>query len=102
MILVPLIDWKFLNAFAAGGAGTSNRRHQCPGSEIRLIFVASHSSKFSDAPPPESRQGSSDVAKVRGTSARRSDTAMGHLVSQMPVAVHRLISVRRSGQLSSS
>src|SRR5262245_16649537 len=28
MILVPLIDLKFLNEFAAGGAGTSNRRHQ--------------------------------------------------------------------------
>src|SRR5215468_9411849 len=27
MVLVPLIDRKFLNAFAAGGAGTSNRRH---------------------------------------------------------------------------
>jgi hypothetical protein len=25
MILVPLIDLKLLNAFAAGGAGTSNR-----------------------------------------------------------------------------
>ena len=27
MILVPLFDLKFLNEFAAGGAGTSNRRH---------------------------------------------------------------------------
>src|SRR3954469_11019686 len=28
MILVPLFDLKFLDEFAAGGAGTSNRRHQ--------------------------------------------------------------------------
>ena len=27
MILVPLIDLTFLNEFAAGDAGTSNRRH---------------------------------------------------------------------------
>jgi hypothetical protein len=27
MILVPLFDLKFLDGFAAGGAGTSNRRH---------------------------------------------------------------------------
>ena len=27
MILVPLFDLKFLNEFAASGAGTSNRRH---------------------------------------------------------------------------
>jgi pentapeptide MXKDX repeat protein len=27
MILVPLIDLKFLNELAAGDAGTSNRRH---------------------------------------------------------------------------
>jgi len=27
MVLVPLIDLTFLNEFAAGGAGTSNRRH---------------------------------------------------------------------------
>src|SRR5262249_5813135 len=27
MILVPLSDLKFLNEFAAGGVGTSNRRH---------------------------------------------------------------------------
>src|SRR5205085_6748533 len=27
MILVPLFDLKFLNELAAGGAGTSNRRH---------------------------------------------------------------------------
>jgi hypothetical protein len=27
MILVPLFDLKFLIEFAAGGAGTSNRRH---------------------------------------------------------------------------
>jgi hypothetical protein len=27
LILVPLIDLKFLNEFAAGDAGTSNRRH---------------------------------------------------------------------------
>src|SRR5262249_36493127 len=27
MILVPLFDLKFLDEFAAGGAGTSNRRH---------------------------------------------------------------------------
>jgi len=27
MILVPLFDLKFLTEFAAGGAGTSNRRH---------------------------------------------------------------------------
>src|SRR5262249_30368128 len=29
MILVPLFDLKFLDEIAAGGAGTSNRRHQC-------------------------------------------------------------------------
>jgi len=29
MILVPLFDLKFLNEFAAGGVGTSNRRHEC-------------------------------------------------------------------------
>jgi hypothetical protein len=28
LILVPLIDWKFLNELAAGDAGISNRRHQ--------------------------------------------------------------------------
>jgi hypothetical protein len=28
LILVPLIDLKFLNELAAGDAGTSNRRHQ--------------------------------------------------------------------------
>jgi hypothetical protein len=28
MILVPLFDLKFMNEFAAGGAGTSNRRHE--------------------------------------------------------------------------
>jgi hypothetical protein len=28
MTLVPLFDLKFLNAFAAIGAGTSNRRHE--------------------------------------------------------------------------
>src|SRR5687768_14451648 len=27
MIVVPLVDLKFLNEIAAGGAGTSNRRH---------------------------------------------------------------------------
>jgi len=27
MILVPLFDLKFLNKLAAGGVGTSNRRH---------------------------------------------------------------------------
>jgi hypothetical protein len=27
MILVPLFDLKFLTEFAAGGVGTSNRRH---------------------------------------------------------------------------
>jgi hypothetical protein len=27
MIAVPLFDLKFLNEFAAGDAGTSNRRH---------------------------------------------------------------------------
>jgi len=32
MILVPLLDLKFLNELAADGAGTSNRRHWCPGS----------------------------------------------------------------------
>src|SRR5437763_16103003 len=37
MILVPLFDLKFLNELAAGGVGTSNRRHYhdrkqaCPG-----------------------------------------------------------------------
>jgi len=34
MTLVPLFDLKFLTELAAGGAGTSNRRHQpncCPG-----------------------------------------------------------------------
>ena len=30
MILVPLFDLKFLNELAAGGVGTSNRRHQRP------------------------------------------------------------------------
>jgi hypothetical protein len=30
MILVPLFDLKFLIEFAAGGAGTSNRRHWLP------------------------------------------------------------------------
>jgi hypothetical protein len=30
MILVPLFDLKFLIEIAAGGAGTSNRRHQSP------------------------------------------------------------------------
>src|SRR3982074_225645 len=29
MILVPLFDLKFLTEFAAGGMGTSNRRHYC-------------------------------------------------------------------------
>jgi hypothetical protein len=28
LILVPLLDLKFLNELAAGDAGTSNRRHQ--------------------------------------------------------------------------
>jgi len=27
MVLVPLFDLKFLNELAAGGVGTSNRRH---------------------------------------------------------------------------
>src|SRR5215467_560288 len=35
MILVPLFDLTFLNELAAGGAGTSNRRHQCPEPEVR-------------------------------------------------------------------
>src|SRR5437763_5114857 len=35
MILVPLFDLKFLTELAAGGAGTSNRRHQCNGSDVR-------------------------------------------------------------------
>src|SRR5262249_47131323 len=35
MVLVPLFDLKFLYAFAAGGVGTSNRRHQCPASAVR-------------------------------------------------------------------
>jgi len=30
MILVPLIDWTFLKAFAAGRAGASDRRHRRP------------------------------------------------------------------------
>jgi len=37
MILVPLIDLKFLTEFAAGGAGTSNRRHWQQ--ERRLIAI---------------------------------------------------------------
>jgi hypothetical protein len=28
MFLVPLFDLKFLNELAAGGVGTSNRRHR--------------------------------------------------------------------------
>src|SRR5882762_2967682 len=32
LILVPLIDLKFLNELAAGDAGTSNRRHSARGS----------------------------------------------------------------------
>jgi hypothetical protein len=36
-MLVPLFDLKFLLEFAAGDAGTSNRRHQCPDSEVRII-----------------------------------------------------------------
>jgi hypothetical protein len=35
MMLVPLFDLKFLNGLAAGGAGTSNRRHECLVSEVR-------------------------------------------------------------------
>src|SRR5258708_12696457 len=37
MILVPLFDLKFLNELAAGGAGTSNRRHYLN----RAIFSSS-------------------------------------------------------------
>src|SRR5262249_45254430 len=33
--LVPLFDLRFLNELAAVGVGTSNRRHECPASEVR-------------------------------------------------------------------
>src|SRR5262249_19155942 len=36
MVPVPPFDLKFLNELAAGGVGTSNRRHQCPASAGRV------------------------------------------------------------------
>ena len=36
MILVPLFDLKFLNELAAGGVGTSNRRHSSAGPGMRF------------------------------------------------------------------
>src|SRR5215470_17338959 len=35
MVLVPLFDLRFLTELAAGGVGPSNRRHECPVSEVR-------------------------------------------------------------------
>src|SRR5215510_949972 len=37
MILVPLFDLKFLNERAAGGVGTSNRRHRPQSTIIQIV-----------------------------------------------------------------
>jgi hypothetical protein len=40
LILVPLFDLKFLDEFAAGGVGTSNRRHWCDDRSCRHLLEA--------------------------------------------------------------